>query len=63
MEELFKIILIGNQNVGKTCLMQRFTKNATTDNSIPTVGVEFATKTIHLDNTDIKCQIWDTAGQ
>lgn len=31
--------------------------------SKPTIGVEFATKTLSVSSKKIKCQIWDTAGQ
>jgi len=43
---LFKIVLIGDSGVGKTNLLSRFTKNEFNLDSKPTIGVEFATKTI-----------------
>lgn len=60
---LFKIVLIGDSGVGKTNLLSRFTKNEFNLESKPTIGVEFATKTINIDGKNIKAQIWDTAGQ
>ncbi|KAM3129077.1 Ras- protein yptc6 [Paramecium bursaria] len=60
---LFKIVLIGDSGVGKSNLLQRFTKNDFSLESRPTIGVEFATKTLKVVNKSIKCQIWDTAGQ
>lgn len=59
---LFKIVLIGDSGVGKTNLLSRFTKNEFNLESKPTIGVEFATKTVMTDNKQIKAQIWDTAG-
>lgn len=60
---LFKIVLIGDSGVGKSNLLTRFTKNQFNLESKTTIGVEFATKTIIVDNRIIKAQIWDTAGQ
>jgi len=60
---LFKIVLIGDSGVGKSNLLTRFTKNEFNLESKTTIGVEFATKTISVDNKIIKAQIWDTAGQ
>jgi small GTP-binding protein len=60
---LFKIVLIGDSGVGKTNLLSRFTKNEFNLESKPTIGVEFATKTLKVGTNKIKCQIWDTAGQ
>ena len=60
---LFKIILIGDSGVGKTNFLSRFTRDQFLPESKTTIGLEFATKTIHIDKTVIKAQIWDTAGQ
>jgi len=60
---LFKVVLIGDSGVGKSNLLTRFTKNEFNIESKSTIGVEFATKTIAIDNKKIKAQIWDTAGQ
>ena len=46
---LFKIVLIGDSGVGKTNLLSRFTKNEFNLESKPTIGVEFATKTVTVD--------------
>ncbi|KAL6122738.1 hypothetical protein NUSPORA_00269 [Nucleospora cyclopteri] len=60
---LFKIILIGDSGVGKTCLMQRYTDNIYKENNSATIGVDFKIKTINIDNKKVKLQVWDTAGQ
>lgn len=60
---LFKLVVIGDSGVGKTSLLSRFTKNEFSFNSRSTIGVEFSTRTIRVQNKIIKAQIWDTAGQ
>ena len=53
----------GDSNVGKTGLLQRFTKDEFQADSKGTVGVEFATRQIEHDGKTIEAQVWDTAGQ
>ncbi|KAL8131536.1 ras-related protein RABA1f [Apium graveolens] len=60
---LFKLVLIGDSGVGKSNLLSRFTKNEFSLESKSTIGVEFATRTIKVDDKIVKAQIWDTAGQ
>ncbi|KAL4312485.1 hypothetical protein GQ457_01G041920 [Hibiscus cannabinus] len=60
---LFKLVLIGDAAVGKSNLLTRFTKNEFSLESKSTIGVEFATRNVHINNKVIKAQIWDTAGQ
>lgn len=52
---LFKIVLIGDSGVGKTNILSRFTKNEFTLDSKPTIGVEFATKTLDVEDKVVKC--------
>ena len=61
---LFKIVLVGDAGVGKTHLLTRYTKGKLPQNKPSTIGVEFATKTVTLQNGKaiVKAQIWDTAG-
>eukprot|EP00727_Mastigamoeba_balamuthi_P011411 m51a1_g6893 putative rab gtpase (214) ;mRNA; f:8764-10041 len=59
----FKILLIGDSGVGKSCLLIRFADDSWTDTHISTIGVDFKIKTLNCDNKVIKLQIWDTAGQ
>ena len=60
---LYKMILIGDSGVGKSNILLKYLKNEFQQNTKATVGVEFGTKTVEIDNKKIKVQIWDTAGQ
>ncbi|KAE8707826.1 Ras-related protein RABA1g [Hibiscus syriacus] len=60
---LFKVVLIGDSGVGKSNLLSRFTRNEFSLESKSTIGVEFATRSIRVDDKVVKAQIWDTAGQ
>ncbi|CAA3012507.1 ras-related RABA1f-like [Olea europaea subsp. europaea] len=60
---LFKVVLIGDSGVGKSNLLSRFTRNEFSQQSKSTIGVEFATRSIQVEDKVVKAQIWDTAGQ
>ena len=60
---LFKLVLIGDSGVGKSCLLLRFADDAFTESYISTIGVDFRFRTVKIDNKTVKLQIWDTAGQ
>ncbi|KAL6561609.1 Ras-related protein RABA1f [Orobanche minor] len=60
---LFKVVLIGDSGVGKSNLLSRFTRNEFSLESKSTIGVEFATRSIRVNEKVVKAQIWDTAGQ
>ncbi|KAI6192707.1 Rab-10 [Aphelenchoides besseyi] len=60
---LFKLLLIGDSGVGKTCILYRFSDDAFNTTFISTIGIDFKIKTIELRGKKIKLQIWDTAGQ
>ena len=59
----FKIIVIGNSGVGKTCITNQAVKNIYSDNYQATIGMEIFSLYIKLDNKIVKLQIWDTCGQ
>jgi GTPase SAR1 family protein len=63
IDYVFKVVLIGDSAVGKTQLLARFARNEFSVDSKATIGVEFQTKTLVIDNKTVKAQIWDTAGQ
>ena len=59
----FKVIVIGDSGVGKSCLTNKATNNVFEDSYNATVGFEFFTFNIKMFNKIIKLQIWDTCGQ
>ena len=60
---LFKVLLIGDTNVGKTSIVTKITDNDFTNQSKLTIGVDLRIHNFKLANKNIKMQIWDTAGQ
>ena len=61
---IYKIMLFGDDYVGKTSFLERYIEDKFTDNPIPTIGVEFRMKTIQMkDGKKVRLQIWDTAGR
>jgi len=60
---LFKLIIVGDTNVGKTNIMSKYIKDQFNITSKSTIGVEFGTKILEIDNKKVKAQILDTAGQ
>ena len=59
----YKVLLLGNSYVGKTCILLRFSEDKFNDNYEVTIGLNYRIKTINIDNTPIKMQIWDTSGE
>ena len=59
----FKIIVIGDSNVGKSCLTNRAAKDKFSSDYSPTLGFEFRTFSTNVENKIVKLQIWDTCGQ
>ncbi|XP_065065445.1 ras-related protein Rab-13-like [Rhopilema esculentum] len=60
---LFKVIIIGDSGVGKTCMLSRFAGEDVTKSHISTIGIDFKIRIIHINDDKVKLQIWDTAGQ
>ena len=59
----FKVILIGNSNVGKSSMLRNITGNIFEDSIDATVGMDFRVLCMKIEDKIIKLQIWDTAGQ
>lgn len=59
----FKLVLLGDASVGKSCLVVRFAKNDFYEFQEPTIGAAFVTQSVSLGDSIIKYEIWDTAGQ
>jgi len=61
---IFKVLLLGDSSVGKTCFLLRYSDDTFVENHISTIGLDYRLKMINLsDDKIIKMQIWDTAGQ
>jgi len=59
----FKVLLVGDSGVGKSCILQRFLDHTFEKHFINTIGVDFRFRNMKVYNKHIKLQIWDTAGQ
>jgi small GTP-binding protein len=59
----YKLVIVGDISVGKTSIITQFVDNNFKDNYDPSIGVDFASKTIRFRGRYLKLQIWDTAGQ
>lgn len=64
IDDIIKILVIGNSNVGKTSLFSRYSTNEYTDIYSTTIGVDLFLKTIYYGNTNkiLKLQLWDATG-
>ena len=61
---VYKILLLGDSEVGKSCFLMRYSDNVFVDNYITTIGLDYKLKHVQLDSGEtIKVQLWDTAGQ
>ena len=59
----YKVVLLGDTSVGKSCLASRFVNNTFFTFQEPTIGAAFMTKTLDNEKIKIRFEIWDTAGQ
>ena len=59
----FKLIVVGDQNTGKSCILNRFANNTFQENYQATIGLDFQTKNVTIHNQDIRLTLYDTAGQ
>ena len=63
LDRFYKILVIGESNVGKTSIILRYTDNEFKNSGISTCGVDVKCKYVSLDDLKIRLDIWDTAGQ
>ena len=61
-DALFKIIIIGDSGIGKSCVLKRLVENEFKEEHDVTVGVEFGSFLVRIEDKVLKLQIWDTAG-
>merc|ERR1719146_246863 len=59
----FKLVLLGDSAVGKSCLVVRFVRDEFFEFQEPTIGAAFLTQSVAVDTGTVKFEIWDTAGQ
>ena len=59
----FKIVFLGDQSVGKTSIINRFIYDTFEDVYQATIGIDFLSKPVYVDDKTIRLQLWDTAGQ
>ena len=57
------LIILGDGSVGKTSMIKRYAEDKFQPNHMATLGLDFATKTVRINDTDMQVKIWDTAGQ
>mmetsp|Transcript_41338 Transcript_41338/g.43250 ORF Transcript_41338/g.43250 Transcript_41338/m.43250 type:complete len:181 (+) Transcript_41338:15-557(+) len=60
---LFKILIVGPAESGKSSLLLRFSDNTFSSSYFPTIGVDFKIRTLSIDDKSVKLQVWDTSGQ
>jgi len=59
----FKVVIAGAKNVGKTSLIRRYATGKFNKSTLSTIGVDFETKKLSIDDTEILLNIWDFAGE
>ena len=59
----YKLIFLGDQNVGKSCILNRFMNDTFKEDYQATIGLDFQSKNVQIDNQDIHLLLYDTAGQ
>ena len=62
-DHLIKLLMVGNSGVGKTNILIRFCDDNFMNSHLSTIGIDFKTKNMILDDKKLRLQIWDTAGQ
>ena len=63
MRRKIQLLLLGDGAVGKTCLLKRYNENTFTTHHLVTIGIDFISKEMTIDEKRITLKVWDTAGQ
>uniref|UniRef100_A0A7S1FBD3 Uncharacterized protein n=1 Tax=Noctiluca scintillans TaxID=2966 RepID=A0A7S1FBD3_NOCSC len=58
-----KVVVLGDENCGKTSIIRRYLYDTYEESVQSTIGMDFTSKTVHLESGSAKIQLWDTAGQ
>ncbi|CEF98741.1 Small GTPase superfamily, Rho type [Ostreococcus tauri] len=59
----YKLVFLGDQSVGKTSIISRFMYDKFDNSYQATIGIDFLSKTMYLEDRTVRLQLWDTAGQ
>jgi len=59
----YKLVFLGDQSVGKTSIITRFMYDTFDSTYQATIGIDFLSKTMYLEDRTVRLQLWDTAGQ
>ena len=62
-KQSFKIVFLGDQSTGKTSIIHRFKYDQFEDNYNATIGIDFITQKMYIEDRVITLNLWDTAGQ
>ena len=62
-EGCYKLVMIGDSGEGKSCLLDKFLDDSSSNNFISTIGVDIRTREAVINNKKVKVQVWDTGGQ
>ena len=63
IDYMFKLLILGDSGVGKSCILQKFVDDAFSESHLATIGIDYKIKVVNFRNKNIKLKIWDTAGQ
>jgi len=62
-EKPIKLVMVGDSGVGKSCLLDKFLDDSSTNNFISTIGVDIRSRETKIQDKTVKLQVWDTGGQ
>jgi len=63
VDRCYKLVMVGDSGVGKSCLLDKFLDDSSTNNFISTIGVDIRTREDVINDKKVKIQVWDTGGQ